>query len=100
MPRSPLHATAHTYATVAISGELATTVDQKQYEDEDGPCLPSSKQNTPAPGYRLTCRRGRRTVGDASPAALAAAGETEWTCHPGMVAAGLGTSLADRNSMP
>jgi hypothetical protein len=35
------------YATVATSSELATTVDQAQYEDQDGPCLRSSEENTP-----------------------------------------------------
>jgi hypothetical protein len=35
------------YATVATSSELATTVDQAQYEDHDGPCLRSLEENTP-----------------------------------------------------
>jgi len=35
------------YATVATSSELATTVDQAQYEDQDGPCLRSLEENTP-----------------------------------------------------
>jgi hypothetical protein len=35
------------YATVATSSELATAVDQAQYEDQDGPCLRSLNENTP-----------------------------------------------------
>src|SRR4051812_3997844 len=34
------------YATVATTSELATTVDQAQYEDQDGPCLESLEENT------------------------------------------------------
>jgi hypothetical protein len=35
------------YATVATTSELATAVDQAQYEDQDGPCLRSLEENTP-----------------------------------------------------
>jgi hypothetical protein len=35
------------YATVATTSELATSVDQAQYKDQDGPCLQSLEENTP-----------------------------------------------------
>jgi hypothetical protein len=35
------------YATVATSSELAMTVDQAQYEDQDGPCLRSLEEKSP-----------------------------------------------------
>jgi hypothetical protein len=35
------------YATVATTGDLATAVDQAQYEDDDGPCLRSLEENAP-----------------------------------------------------
>ena len=35
------------YATVATTSELATAVDQAQYEDQDGPCLHSLEEHVP-----------------------------------------------------
>jgi hypothetical protein len=35
-----------TVATVATTSELATAVDQAQYEDQDGPCLQSLEEST------------------------------------------------------
>ena len=35
------------YTTVATTSELATTVDQAQYEDQAGPCLRSLEEKTP-----------------------------------------------------
>ena len=35
------------YATVATTSELATAVDQAQYEDQNGPCLQSFEESSP-----------------------------------------------------
>jgi hypothetical protein len=35
------------YATVATSSDLATAVDQAQYDDQAGPCLQSLEESTP-----------------------------------------------------